>query len=679
MTEQTFPVVSDDAVADASARHEHVLARPVEALSQYANAAARKRAADKLVELFGMEEEAARSLSDAVVDPSDLRKALEAPMRLAVPGGSVLAARTRVWARKTLPDIRNPRIGGARKHPFAVAPGTDEESRFAPAPDPTSDGIDPMLTVELESAEHMEWSSSLAARTVLAANDWRYSIRNQGVLTEVWVAATRYTHKDSTPDLYAPTTVEGSSRVTAVHDILGLGNSVAAVATVTDRKLRARINELNDTLDRGPTTRDLEQARCESIPALVLIGFEPLDGDTASFASALRSLVALRHVDAPKPWGEGAELEHLADEILAEMRDRGIITERKRQWLAGTITRDEALASHLSGDPAVRAAEIVSLFTSTDAPTRDAIRSAVTRQSTRKRITSTFRSRLATALIVRAIGRDGTPVDRVRRYLQHGFGEAVRDTDWTATSRSADDLLEEALAEFDRDPDGVLGPARLELAARAAYPLISTLSLWADRGSSNNKQPDRRTPGQVIDAMTRDRHGLLQLHRALVDGAAGRRTIKVVDQEGNILRTDDATQDRHINDIHLRTTWGQDGSVVRPDTTATPDDQLRSALADLGEEIERLNRVRQTVLEITGLDGTSHVETVGVNPRHVDEWQVILSDLDEDLAVWKRTWTNRNRSSGPPWVAEDEWNRSSDEELDEAVEDWDELDDEDGV
>ncbi len=69
--------------------------------------------------------------------------------------------------------------------------------------------------------------------------------------------------------------------------------------------------------------------------------------------------------------------------------------------------------------------------------------------------------------------------------MQHGF-VSVRDNHFKPTHKDADVVLADALDEFDNNPAGEPGQARLELAARGAYPLISTLSLWADRGTNNN-------------------------------------------------------------------------------------------------------------------------------------------------------------------------------------------------
>src|SRR4029077_2058964 len=102
---------------------------------------------------------------------------------IAVPGGTLLGVRTHVWARKVMPDPRNPRIGPSRKHPFAVDPGTaGEDSRFRPIPEPKSaPGRDEIaeLVFEIESRDHLAWAATQSAKYVLAENDWRDSIASQ--------------------------------------------------------------------------------------------------------------------------------------------------------------------------------------------------------------------------------------------------------------------------------------------------------------------------------------------------------------------------------------------------------------------------------------------------------------------------------------------------------------------
>lgn len=670
-------------ITDAVTIHDHVPPRPVTKLPELAPVAARRKAAERLIDAFGLDPDAAQCIADAVVDPAELRRAIDTPTELAITGGSLLAVRARVWTRRGLPDIRNPRIGDARRHPFAVEPGTDEESRFTPVADPTSDGATPHLEVEVESTEHMTWASALAARAVLDANDWRYSIRNQGVLTEVWLVATRYAHtQDGAPDLWALTTAEGSSRTTGAHDILGAGNSVDAVVdAASDTFMRGRIKELNTAFEQGPSTKQSEALRCETMPALILVGYRPLAGGPERFSSAVKSLVALRHVDAPKEWGEGPELESLADEALAVMEDRGIVTRLRRKWLAGAISRKQAAEAHLPTDPAIRAAEIIALFSTDDQEVRDAIRDAVTRQSTRKRITKNFRVKLAVALIVRAVGGEGTNPDRVRRYMQHGF-VSVRDNHFNATHRGADDVLSDALAEFDAEPAGEPGPARLELAARAAYPLISTLSLWADRGTANNPNADdRRRPGEVIDTMLSSRLGIQQLHQAIVDHADGR-PLRAVKEDGSIRLTEDRAQFQVVNDVYLRSMFPKAGAPTRPASTDTPDDGLRDAAARVGAAIRQLDEAMAAIRAVKATDGNDHVEAVGIDKNHVREWKATLDAATSDLEFWGRIWERRNRSSARAAAARSgDWQDEYQDDPDEAVQEWADEDDEtqDGI
>jgi len=595
-------------------------------------------------------------------------------VRLAVPGGVIVAVRAEVWSLRTIPDPRNPRIGPSRRHPFAVVPGTDEESRFRPVPEPTSQGGKPWLEVEIESREHLTWASDQAKRHVLETNDWTYSIRNQGVLQEVWLTATRYIHRDGSADLWVPTTSEGSSRDTAAHSIIGV-RSVDCAYDMSDRQMRIAVEKLNEAFDRGPDKATLETMRCSRIPALILVGFAPFQGGNDAFSGAVRSLVALRHVDAPKEWGEGPEMESLADAVLQEMERRGLLTAAKRHWLAGSITRREASDAHLSSDPAVRAAAIVEVFTSSEAAYRVALRDAVMTQSTRKRLTPLLRTRLATALIVRGIG-GGANVDRIRRYMQHGFSESVRDNDWNATFRSPDELLAAALKEYTAAPDE-FGPDRLELAARGAYPLIADLRLYADRGSANNEQPDRRTPGQVIDAMLRERAGVQQLHRALVDMAEGR-PIRVVDADGVVVRTDDGAQERLVNDAHLRTAFPPAGSIKPPRSGRTASERLQAALAKFSSVVIELERARKDAEDVLGVDGLPLVESEGVAKAHCDAWELVLDETSEAMVLWRGTWRRRHRNAGT--TVDIEPDEQGEADPDSIVSEWDaDADDEVGA
>src|SRR5258707_15354552 len=110
------------------------------------------------------------------------------------------------------------------------------------------------------------------------------------------------------------------------------------------------------------------------MPALILVGFRPHASGNTGFPTAVKSLVAVRHVDPRKPWGEGPENESLADEVLDELYRRDLISSTQREYFAGSCTRAEARAAHLPDDPVLRAAQIVQLFTNRDARVVEAIR-----------------------------------------------------------------------------------------------------------------------------------------------------------------------------------------------------------------------------------------------------------------------------------------------------------------
>ena len=122
----------------------HVIPRPVDSLSAYANVRARNNLASRLIEAFDLTE-SAKAIANAVVDPTAVRKSIGDPTdpdveRIPVPGGTLLGVRTNVWSRRIMPDPRNPRTLPARRHPYAVDPGTGgEDSKFRPLPEPQTD------------------------------------------------------------------------------------------------------------------------------------------------------------------------------------------------------------------------------------------------------------------------------------------------------------------------------------------------------------------------------------------------------------------------------------------------------------------------------------------------------------------------------------------------------------
>jgi hypothetical protein len=629
--------------------NEHLLPRPVERLPEYAHAKSRQTLAEKLVDTFGVSQASASAIANGVVDPSEVRKYIGEPTdpdveKIPVPGGVLLGVRTSVWSRRVMPDPRNPRTLPSRRHPFAVEPGTGaEDAKFRPVPEPRSLNVasphNAELAVEIESRHHLTWAAQMAAGYVLAENDWRASIATQGVMEAVWLVATTYQHSDGAEPVTTLTSAEGSSRTTAVHSLLDVRSADVAYDT-NEAGLRAHIRKLNEAFDRGASEIERIALRCERIPALILVGFRPHATSPTTFPTAVRSLVALRHVDPPKPWGEGPENESLADEVLDELYRQDLISSTQREYLAGACTRAEAKAAHLPDDPVLRAAQIVHLFTSKDPRVNEAIKVAVTSQSTRKRITPKLMNELATALTLRALAEDRGKVDQVRRYLRHAYGKSVHRAAWQSTGRATDQLVTEALAEvrtaISAQGTEEPGPASLELAVRASYPLVVSGSLNADRGSAGNEQPDRRTPGEVLDAMRRSVQGVYQLGQTMRDFAENSR-IRAVDEDGRVKRLTDDSDDQTVNDIYLRREFPPPGKAKAASPGDTPIDHYNHALSKFGDALQALDEAFNALAKVAGDNGQPMVEVRGVEPRLTHSWRDVLRHVDEEMVVWART------------------------------------------
>jgi hypothetical protein len=662
--------------------NDQVLPRPVESLPEYASAKARNPLVERLMAAFPMSEAAAQAIANTVVDPSTVRKYIGEPTdpqfeEIAVPGGHVLGIRTTVWARRIMPDPRNPRTGPTRRHAFAVEPGMgDEDSRFRPLPEAeTPEGkpdTTPELVVKIESRHHLEWASDQAADYVLGENDWRDSIRSQGVMEAVWLVPTTFIHGDGAAPVTALTTAEGSSRTTAVHNILGLRSSDVPYDD-QDQKLRTHLRKLNEAFEKGIAEPDQFAAlRCERVPALILVGFKRNAASTAGFATAVKSLVALRHVDPPKPWGEGPANEALADEVLGELQRRRLITDTERAYYAGSITKAEARAAHFSDDPVMRASKIVELFAKADDTTGDAIRVAVTSQSTRKRITRKMCNELATALIVRSMTDDPARTDRVRRYMRNAFGQSVYGEDWKTTGKDVEALLKDSVREIEKaigDPTiADTGPASLELAVRATYPLVVTGGLTDDRGSANNNQPDRRILGEVIEGMRKSVHGAHQLAQVLRDFAADRH-IRAVDENGAIKMRTDGNGEQIISDVYLRLQFPPAGKVKVTSAGTTPGELLKARLAELSDAMDRMEEAFRRVGEVQGNDANALVESAGVDPAFCEIRRESLRKIGDELGFWERIYRKRHGSAPAPVVEdEDDEDDYEDEGYDDEVE-----------
>jgi hypothetical protein len=249
---------------------------------------------------------------------------------------------------------------------------------------------------------------------------------------------------------------------------------------------------------------------------------------------------------------------------------------------------------------------------------------------------------LATALILRAVADDRGKVDQIRRYLRHAFSKSAHRDTWQATGRTTDQLVEQALTEV-RQAIGngsteEPGPASMELAVRASYPLVVSGRLNADRGSSGNDQPDRRTPGEILDAMRRSLHGVRQLGQALHDFEQSQ-PLRAVDEDGKVKRTSDGSSDQTVSDIYLRHEFPPPGKAKAARPGDTPTDRYENAVAALSRAFDELDRCFGALSKVVGDDGQPVVDARGVDLRLTDAWRETMRRVDTETVIWARSFS----------------------------------------
>jgi len=224
--------------------------------------------------------------------------------------------------------------------------------------------------------------------------------------------------------------------------------------------------------------------------------------------------------------------------------------------------------------------------------------------------------------------------------MRHSFGTSVHRERWESSDRDTTQLVNDALEEVRRsigaetitDP----GPSSLELAVRAAYPLVVSGRLNADRGSLGNPQPDRRHPGEVLDAMRRGIQGVQQLGQALRDFQSGPH-IRAVNEDGQIKKLPDGSTDQTVNDVYLRGEFPPAGRAKARRAGTTPTDLYENSLSAFSQAIESLQQAFVAIGEVNGDDGRPLVDARGAEPRSCDAWRAVLRNIDDELIVWGRT------------------------------------------
>jgi hypothetical protein len=236
----------------------------------------------------------------------------------------------------------------------------------------------------------------------------------------------------------------------------------------------------------------------------------------------------------------------------------------------------------------------------------------------------------------------------MRRYLRDAFAKAVHSERWENTGRDTASLKVDAFDELRQwignQCTGDPGPSSLELAVRGAYALVVSGRLNADRGG-RDEQPDRRTPGEVLDAMRRSEQGIYQLSQAIDDFAADLPP-RAVDENGQMKKQSDGL-DQKINDIYLRCEFPPAGKARARRPGSTPLELHHNRLSDFSVEMDRLQAAFEAISAVMGDDGHPVVEAQGANPISCNAWRETLGKIDEELIVWSRIFKRMHGAPSP--------------------------------
>jgi hypothetical protein len=377
-----------------------------------------------------------------------------------------------------------------------------------------------------------------------------------------------------------------------------------------------------------------------------------------SLLTAVRGLLADVHLDPPVEWESSAQTAQRADAVVEQLVTDGKLSRLQGDWLLGHLPPDEARQHKLPHELDQRA--VFAAWTVNQPRHAQSVSVGYRSQASKRQLGRYDKPEVAADLTVRPYRHLLTAPQRdsVMSVMSRTLRLAeVRDPSadgWSASGRDPDALLHTAIAELGRDGTR---PATVELAVAGLYHLARTQTFRRDTRNS----PDNRSNEAVLRAMMQTEHGLRQLHRAVVDGRADR-DIVAVDPDGSD-RVTATGQVRTLvgssGDAWIRETFPADGAAPGRDgrrgttrsAAAPPEKQLHEATETLRAKVEQVTNAAVQIRRIVK-NGDVLVDTAGLSPTLVDELRQEMRTIDDDLAVWARTY--RNRHGGEPWGAADE-------------------------
>jgi hypothetical protein len=599
----------------------------------------------------GLSEEAAEALARAAVQPEDMRRKLTDVNHLRVQGGTLHIVETRLWSAAVVPHPANPREYGRRSYALGGASAT---LRILPMPEPAPGG-GPELQIRVPHPNDLAHRLDDAKERLVKENPLDDDIAAEGVLQPLMVVPMMVCY-DKAPNR-PPTlliTADGSSRISAVHQLLGYRPSLIAYDLANDaRKFRQEINRWIRLVQKqgwdSLSAADQGKLRALTVPARVVVGFEPDARAGVRFHTAVRNFIGLTHIRPPRPYASAVESEAKGDAVLDSLAEptrsrQARITPQEKRWFAGVITEQEAAEEGFSPHQDVRAAEIVRTVlgggTGTARRVNEGIRSLTAQQRPKRE----DRVDIAVELILRPVrtAKNDVPsyVRPRRAVLQRAYRlpeieELPADALLEGApdgGRSLEELRDAALKEaaVGLGAGGRLGSAQTELAVKAAYYMVTagTMALQTE-GSGAARAEDSRSAVGVLRAMLSRQRGVIQAYEVVRAGRLGW-PLHEVDEDGAPIYTDDG-QYRELTDALVRHTYN--GEALTEAAVGLP--AARARWATVTKSVDNLRQAVSAMESVPAYEGgDSLIKREGWDPPEIERARRYLDKVSRTLADW---------------------------------------------
>ena len=604
----------------------------------------------------GFAPDAAYALARAAVDPADVRRRLERPAPMRVPGAVLWIVEADVWTPTVVPYIVNYREAAGRYFP------SDETALHASGPPPIrrpkGDAAGgPVLDLAVESRDHLVQAVRSSVNYLIEQNPLVDSIAEKGVMFPITLVATAVESGDGEGVIDLPATVDGSSRVASALDVLGLEvENVIGRYRNDPRALPAFVGRIRSIFNRSLdeiAESEIAHANALILPARIVVGFEQDATGNADFAKAVHNYVQLIHGDLPpKVWPDTAKVDAKADSVVAELERADLVTPNKALYLEGMLPPAVARKLKFPSKADERGLVITSTLSSPKSAFRTAIRAGVVQRSERRNVSKGVRAEICAELALRGVRGSLTPkeVSNARDALASVYTHAsIWEQDLKPSGRSPAELLEGALAERRAGDEG---PVTAELGALGGFWLVARRILREARWFKEEQFKDGRAPNSVLSSLMGSEWGLRVLARALSDGREGD-TVWQVDADGNRIPS---VEGGFLEADHA---WLR-GTVVPPEREEDAEVELPEDPPPLPEQIllERrkalegavaaVEQRHQELLDVSGGDGQPLVESRGLPSAAAEELRERLDRVGRSLIIYGDTWVKRSDASDGP-------------------------------